>query len=292
MTRRLVLTVAMLCVVGGGPFAAQDPPAKNPLEGNADAIRAGMGLFRARCADCHGMDARGVRAPDITQVWASGRTDDGLFKTIKGGVPGTEMPANPRIFDHEAWQILAYLRTLAAPAPTDPPRGNAANGEKIFRAQLRRLSSGERHVGGRLGPDLSRIGVARSRDTIVLRIRRSVEGVPPGYEPVTLTPHDGPPIQGVKKNEDLFSVQIMDTRERIQGYEKDKMKAGGERHEVGDAGLRPRSPERRRSRRSRSLSADAARIRSGGRSNEEAYARHDSSSCPDRAARCVPAPRR
>jgi mono/diheme cytochrome c family protein len=36
---------------------------------------------------------------------------------------------------------------------------------------------------------------------------------------------DGQPIRGVKKNEDLFSVQIMDTRERIQGYEKDKVKA-------------------------------------------------------------------
>ena len=29
----------------------------------------------------------------------------------------------------------------------------------------------------------------------------------------------------MKKNEDLFSVQIMDTNERIQGYEKDKMKS-------------------------------------------------------------------
>ena len=138
-----------------------------------------MGLFRARCADCHGMDARGVRAPDITQVWASGRTDDGLFKTIKGGMPGTEMPANPRMFDHEAWQILAYLRTLAAPAPTDPPRGNAQNGEKIYRAKCascHRVNG----VGGRLGPDLSRIGSARSREMIVLRIRGGVEGVPPG----------------------------------------------------------------------------------------------------------------
>ena len=131
---RSVLTVAVLCVVGGSLFAAQDPPARNPLEGNSDAIRGGMGLYRARCADCHGMDARGVRAPDITQVWASGRTDAGLFKTLKEGVPGTEMPANPRIQDLEGWQILAYLRTLAAPAPTDPPRGDAMNGEKIFRA--------------------------------------------------------------------------------------------------------------------------------------------------------------
>ena len=42
---------------------------------------------------------------------------------------------------------------------------------------------------------------------------------------MTITPPSGPPIQGVKKNEDLFSVQIMDTTERIQGYEKDQMKS-------------------------------------------------------------------
>ena len=221
---RSLLTVAVLYMAGGGLLTAQNPPAKNPLEGNPDAIRGGMGLFRARCADCHGMDARGVRAPDITQVWASGRTDAGLFKTIKEGVPNTEMPANPRVQDAEAWQILAYLRTLAAPAPTDPPRGNAQNGERIFRAQCagcHRVNG----IGGRLGPDLSRIGSGRTRDVMLARIRRGSEDFRAGFEPVTVTPAEGKPIQGVKKNEDLFSVQIMDTRERIQGYEKDKVKA-------------------------------------------------------------------
>jgi hypothetical protein len=58
-----------------------------------------------------------------------------------------------------------------------------------------------------------------------LRIRGGVEGFLPGYEPVTLTPENGTAVAGVKKNEDLFSVQIMDTRERIQGYEKDQVKA-------------------------------------------------------------------
>ena len=221
---RSVLTVAVVWMPAGSVFAAQGPPAKNPLEGNPDAIRGGMGLYRARCADCHGMDARGVRAPDITQVWASGRTDAGLFKTIKDGVPGTEMPSNPRVQDAEAWEILAYLRTLAAPAPTDPPRGNAANGEQIFRAKCAACHR-VKGAGGRLGPDLSRIGIARSRDAVLRRIRRGTEGFGSGYEPVTLTPPSGAPIQGVKKNEDLFSVQIMDTRERIQGYEKDKMKS-------------------------------------------------------------------
>ena len=60
---------------------------------------------------------------------------------------------------------------------------------------------------------------------MVRRIRGGIEEFRQGFEPVTLTPQSGPPISGVKKNEDLFSVQIMDTSEWIQGYEKDKMKA-------------------------------------------------------------------
>jgi putative heme-binding domain-containing protein len=79
-------------------------------------------------------------------------------------------------------------------------------------------------TGGRLGPDLSRVGTARSREMMALRIRGGVEGFAPGFEPVTLTPADGgKPVVGVKKNEDLFSVQVMDVGERIQGFEKDKL---------------------------------------------------------------------
>ena len=39
-----------------------------------------------------------------------------------------------------------------------------------------------------------------------------------------MTTETGAPVVGVKKNEDLFSVQIMDTRERIQGYDKASLK--------------------------------------------------------------------
>ena len=222
----VVTLVVLLVAVGGAGVAAQGPAEKNPFDGNPDAILAGMGGFRQRCADCHGTDARGVRGPDITQIWSSGRTDQGLFSTIRTGIAGTEMPAfsAPRTSDREIWQMLAYLRTLAAPAPTDPPRGNAENGSRLFRthcASCHRVNA----TGGRIGPDLSRIGSARSRDVLVARIRRGSESLRPGYEPVTVTPDSGSPIQGVKKNEDLFSVQIMDTRERIQGYEKDKVKS-------------------------------------------------------------------
>ena len=218
--------VTTLIVLLATPAGLAQQPDKNPFEGNPDAILAGMGGFRLRCADCHGTDGKGVRGPDITHVWSSGRTDQGLFRMIRAGIPSTEMPAftAPRTSDREIWQMLAYLKTLAAPLPSDPPRGNAENGARVFRthcASCHRVNA----AGGRLGPDLSRIGAARSRDVLEARIRRGAEIFRPGFEPVTITPAGGPPIHGVKKNEDLFSVQIMDTSERIQGYEKDKMKS-------------------------------------------------------------------
>ena len=120
--------------------------------------------------------------------------------------------------------MLAYLKTLAAPAAPEPPRGNAENGAKVFRTLCVACHKVNGN-GGRLGPDLSRIGTGRSRDVLLARIRRGSEDFRAGFEPVTVTTPDGKPIEGVKKNEDLFSVQIMDTRERIQGYEKDKAKA-------------------------------------------------------------------
>src|SRR5512135_3518576 len=128
------LTLVGVCVTANVLLRAQaaaEPPESNPLAGNDVAIQAGMGLFRSRCADCHGMDARGVRGPDLTQVWASGRTDGGLFRTLRRGVPGTEMPSvGPRTPDDEIWKILAYLKTIpASPGPADGVSGNAQNGE-------------------------------------------------------------------------------------------------------------------------------------------------------------------
>ena len=37
---------------------------------------------------------------------------------------------------------------------------------------------------------------------------------------MTLVTREGDRIRGVKKNEDEFSIQIMDTRERLQGFLK------------------------------------------------------------------------
>jgi cytochrome c oxidase cbb3-type subunit 3 len=193
---------------------------KNPLQGNQDAIRDGGTKFRSRCAGCHGPDARGYIGPDITGLWASGDTDERIFGIVRRGVPGTEMtPADPlRVPDREIWQILAYLATLRA-APGTPASGDAQNGERVFRA-----SCGSCHMvngrGGQLGPDLSLVGSGRPRAVLMNKVRGTSTNIRPGYEAVTIVTRDGQRISGVKKNEDEFSIQIVDMRERLQGYLK------------------------------------------------------------------------
>jgi len=217
----IAATVAVAHAAPQGPPArGEQRPAKNPLEGNAQAISNGGAMFRTRCAGCHGPDARGYVGPDLTGVWLAGNTDDHLFDIVRRGIPGTEMtPADPlRVNDRDIWQVLAYLRTLSQ-VTAAPPTGDATNGERLFRTNCSRchMVNGR---GGQLGPDLSRIGSGRPRAGLLGKLRGTSDMIRPGYEPVTLVTREGERIRGVRKNEDEFSIQIMDTRERLQGFLK------------------------------------------------------------------------
>jgi cytochrome c oxidase cbb3-type subunit III len=230
MRRRwAILVVAGLWLIAGDAGftqsrdagAPQARPATNPLNGDKQAIRNGGAMYRTRCAGCHGPDAKGYVGPDLTGLWASGFSDGRIFDTIRHGVPGTEMPAaDPeRVADREIWQILAYVRTLAASSPPPPITGNAENGARVFQTTCSacHMVNG---AGGHLGPDLSRIGSGRSRAVLMKKLRGPNDNIRPGYEPVTVVMRDGQRIRGVKKNEDEFSIQIMDLRQRIQGFPK------------------------------------------------------------------------
>ena len=223
MRARSTLWLALSLLAAGGLLLAQEPPAKspaatNPHLGNAASIRSGMALYRVRCGDCHGLDAKGYRGPDLTALLAGEMTDERLFQVIRKGVPGTDMPPSTAP-DDDLLLTVAYLRNLGTVAPAERPTGNVENGARLYAAQC---TSCHRVAGrgGRIGPDLTRIGVARSRAALVREIRTPSDWIPPAYETVTLVTTDGQRIRGTKKNEDVFSIQVMDLRERIQGYTK------------------------------------------------------------------------
>lgn len=226
----LVLLVAGRATLSGGGLPAGQPPpaanpaAKNPHLGNPQSIRSGMALYRIKCADCHGLDASGYRGPDLTAVMAAGATDERLFQTIRKGVPGTDMPAARELDtpDDDLLMMIAYLRKIGSVAPAEKPVGNVENGGRLFAAQC---ASCHRVAGrgGRIGPDLTRVGATRSRAALTREIRTPSEWITPAFETVTVVTKDGQRIRGTKKNEDVFSIQVMDARERIQGYMKSNL---------------------------------------------------------------------
>lgn len=217
---------------GQAPGGRGAPPApiKNPVEGNADAIRAGGEAYRARCASCHGADAKGAAlGSDLTGLWAAGSSDVQIFQSARRGVPNTLLPHSfgP---DNDIWAILAYLRSMNV--ATTPSSGSPEAGGAVFASNCTSCHRVDGR-GGRVGPDLSRVGASRSRPLLAHKIRHAsayimsvYQGgiVLDGYQPVTLVTRDGQRIRGVKKNEDAFSIQIMDSRDRIQGYVKSNLR--------------------------------------------------------------------
>jgi cytochrome c oxidase cbb3-type subunit III len=213
----LVSTFLLMCApdLRAQPQTQKDT---NPLAGNARAIEQGRVMFRGRCAACHGIDAKGYRGSDLTTgEWTHGGSDRQLFQTIGKGVPGTEMPGNGNMSEDEVWMVIAYLRTLSATGAT-PDRGDAKRGEQIFWAKDKGNCS-QCHMidgrGGRLGPELSRIGASRSVAALEREIRRPGEFIPVGFETVTVVTREGRKIRGTRKNEDTFSIQIMTGNEEI-----------------------------------------------------------------------------
>jgi putative heme-binding domain-containing protein len=220
----LILTFgAVLAAQDREPRSETHPPGGNPHLKNEASIRTGMMQYRMRCGECHGLDAKGYRGPDLTVAIAGGMNDERLFQTIRKGVPGTEMSPS-RALDDVVLMMIAYLRNLGTVAPPETPIGNVGSGQKLFAAQCS-LCHRVAGRGGRLGPDLTRIGAARSRTALVREIRAPSEWIPERYETVTLVMSDGRRVRGAMKDEDAFSILVMDVvGERLQGYLKSTLK--------------------------------------------------------------------
>lgn len=221
---RVTALVSTLVLHGTVAIAAEKHP-----QSDGAAVTEGSSLFRANCSPCHGLNARGGgRGPDLTSGrWAHGSTDSEIFRTISQGVPGTEMPANG-FEDSEIQAIIAYLRSLAPPKDQkiagDPAKGKKIFSESAFCSNCHMVNG----TGGRLGPDLSRVGASRSVSYLADSIRNpdkdlssgSIDpnnhyGLPLVYDTVTVVTAAGEIITGIAKNEDTYSVQLLDTHENI-----------------------------------------------------------------------------
>jgi putative heme-binding domain-containing protein len=184
----------------------------------SDVARGGF-LYRTNCAPCHGPDGDSQPGVDLGHGrFRRATADEEVATIIMKGIPGTGMP--PGTFtESQALAIVAYLRSMAASSNVATARGDPARGREIFEGKGRCLNCHRvRTTGSRVGPDLTDIGMLRRTvelqsslvdpDAEVLEANRY-------YRVVT---KDGQTVTGRLLNEDTFSVQLLDTTEKLRSF--------------------------------------------------------------------------
>lgn len=207
------LWIGFLCL---SPLAAQF---------NGSPVEEGRFLYRSNCAFCHGITGGGGRGPALAhrQLQHGGTADD-IKRVVRGGVPGTNMPAfemDPEELDH----LVTFVQSLSGgDAKQQPVAGDAAKGSEVY---ARNGCAGCHRVGENgsvYGPDLSRIGAARSTDYLRESILNPSADIQPEFEGVTVVTQDGKRITGMRVNEDTFSLQLRDASQNFRMFQKSDLR--------------------------------------------------------------------
>jgi putative heme-binding domain-containing protein len=133
------------------------------------------------------------------------------------------MPNFP-MADEKILQVAAFVRSLTVPAIAAQVAGDPEKGRQAFfgagRCSTCHMILGQ---GGYPGPDLSNIGAERT----VAQIRESVvkpsARIADGYRSATAVLKSGRTVQGVAKNYNNYSVQILDSAGKLHLLSHDEI---------------------------------------------------------------------
>jgi putative heme-binding domain-containing protein len=188
-------------------------------------IEYGASLFASRCVACHG--ERGDLIP--TANLRSGRfrnasSDRELNGVIRNGIPGTAMVATG-YSESELAALVAYLRNMTTVDLRGALQGDVERGRALYFGtgdcgSCQRVAG----TGPRSAPDLSNIGAVRTAATLQRTLLDANEGLLPINRPVRAVLRDGTVVNGRRLNEDTFSVQLIDERERLVSLKKAELR--------------------------------------------------------------------
>src|SRR5437016_4021059 len=86
----------------------------------------------AQSAGPNAFDTAAGRGPDLTAgVYRHGGSESELYKTIRNGIPGTEMPT-VRATDDEVWKMVGFVKAIGASGLTETAPGDAIAGKAIY----------------------------------------------------------------------------------------------------------------------------------------------------------------
>lgn len=193
----------------------------------------GQSVFQVHCARCHGMLGEGGEGPSLKRARLTHAQDDmTLYAVISQGIPGTGMPATWAPRPRDLWRVAAYVQSLGRLAdeelPGDPVAGKLVYDNRGNCSSCHILEG----VGRGVGPELSEVGLRRNRDylqralvspdTEQPKTASAIRGTLNSFLTVRIVSELGT-YEGMRINENEFSVQMRDLSGNIYSFEKAKL---------------------------------------------------------------------
>ena len=188
-------------------------------------VENGGQLYQANCTACHGPDGDGVPGTDLGRgTFRRATADDEVVRIIIGGIPGTAMP--PSAFSEgQAGTIVAYLRSLATSPRGLTVPGDAARGRAIVEGKGQCLTC--HSIGGtgaRKAPALTEVGAQRRAIELQRSLVDPSAQIRSDSQTVRAVRRDGATVTGRLLNQDTFSLQLLDSNERLVLLDKSSLR--------------------------------------------------------------------
>ena len=213
------LVFALLLLTGARGFAQLSDHTYT-----SEAISKGSRIYVQQCALCHGPDGAWVPGVNLSRgQFREASTDDDLRAVISAGAAEGRMPA----FDLNRADmdgVIAYIRAGFDPDGVAVRIGNAQRGQEVFAGagecdDCHRVNG----QGPRTAPDLSDIGAIRTSAALQRSLLNPSAALLPINRPITIVTRDEEIIVGRRLNEDTYTVQLIDSEERLRSLVKDEL---------------------------------------------------------------------
>ena len=197
-----------------------------------DAIQAGSRVYTQQCALCHGPQGALVDGVDLRRgQFRTVQSDDDLRNVITTGAAEGQMPAFS-LRAEELNGIVAFIRAGFDPDGVAVRIGDPVRGRELFNgrgdcASCHRVN-GE---GPRTAPDLSSIGVVRTPASLQRNMLDPATALLPINKPIRMVTRNEETIVGRRLNEDTYTVQVIDSQERLRSIKKSDLVS----YEISDA---------------------------------------------------------
>jgi cytochrome c oxidase cbb3-type subunit 3 len=109
---------------GEGPRPSKEQ--RHYDERNAYDLSQGKRWFRwFNCAGCHSNGGGGMGPALMDDMWLYGKEPQQIYTTIMDGRPNGMPSFRGRIREEQAWQLVAYVRSMSGQVPSDAAPGRS-----------------------------------------------------------------------------------------------------------------------------------------------------------------------